>query len=144
MLRTKSYFIKDLLNPLSVIVSLVFLFINVYLFIFFVCLSLLYASWRSVVIKVSESKLEINRPFWPFFTKEWNCQWESIEKLFIKKYGRGGYGSLPYIDIYFKNSRFNKKRIVYSPSMRGSEFDQFVKCLHKMLGERLVISERQP
>ena len=146
MYSTKNYIINDIKNPLSIIVILsITLFTKIYIGIGLLLVFLLYDSWRANIITISNESLQIKFPY-RLFSKYQEFSWDEIEQIFIKKYGNGGYGSLPYIDIYIKvgKEKYRKVRIPYSPSMKENEFGELALALRGKLSERLVISERQP
>ncbi|MBS1623759.1 MAG: hypothetical protein JSS76_01845 [Bacteroidetes bacterium] len=54
-----------------------------------------------------------------------------IKEIRIKKFGNGGYGSMPYLVLYLKDDR----RVRYFfPTLRREDFEKFSSTLAKKMG----------
>ena len=65
--------------------------------------------------------------------------WSKIKEIRIKKHGTGGYGSMPFMDIYLTS---NKVQRVSFNWMEEEDFENFTNFIIQKVGkEKFVIDE---
>ncbi|MGY6560678.1 MAG: hypothetical protein ACXITV_01085 [Luteibaculaceae bacterium] len=137
-MKSKNYFFDDFKNPIFLGLILILLFINKWGALSGFVIHILYVSWLSNTIKITEHELIFEYPNWVFWNRVVTFKINEIKTIKIEHSVRGAYATIPYFDIYKKNNK--KTRITYSPSITKEEFKEIINLLKMKLGSENVIA----
>lgn len=130
--KTKNHFIEDLKNPIFIGVTILLVFVNLYLPIIFLVMFLLYISWLSNVIEITETELMVTYPNWIFWRRCIRIEINQIERVLFEHSIQGAYATIPFFDVFLKGNI--KKRILYTPSISKDEYEKFVNIIIGRVG----------
>ncbi|MFC2187427.1 hypothetical protein ACFCT7_08925 [Fulvivirgaceae bacterium LMO-SS25] len=130
--KTKNHFIDDLKNPVIIGIAILLLFINIYLSIIFLSMFLLYVSWRSNVLEITENELIITYPNWIFWKKNDCIKLNRIQRVSFEHSVQGAYATISYFDLFLNENK--RMRILYTPSISKSEYEKFVFIIKDRIG----------
>ena len=134
--------IRDLfLNPFLIIVSIIFfVFADIYLVLIFIVGFVFYQSFLINQFMINNDALVIQYPI-RIAKRKIIYLWIEIKEIRVKKYGRTGLGSMPFMDIYIKNEKVEERKRIHFHSMDENEFIKFMKALNNKLPEgKLVVN----
>ena len=129
---TKNYIKRQLREPIYIVMVIVLLYMDFPFAILMLIIALLFKSQTITIFELDDGHFKVFHPYLLIGKKNKTYAWDDIDEIRIKKYGYGGYGSTPYLDLLFKDGTV--KRHFYD-SLEKDDFEGFSKAIIDKLGE---------